>query len=60
MSNDRDWNHFVAVSSEDARLRNEWGSVASPLGAKAHLFNTAEGRLTAFHAEVAKWINMPQ
>lgn len=52
--NQRDWDHFVAVSSEDAEVLNDWGSVSHSLGATKYLFNTAEGRLTAFHAEVAK------
>jgi choline monooxygenase len=52
--NERDWNHFRAVSSEDARVLNGWGTVAKSLGQKRYMFNTAEGRLTAFHREVAR------
>jgi choline monooxygenase len=52
--NDRDWNHFCAVSSEDARVLNDWGSVSHSLGARRYMFNTAEGRLTAFHQVVAE------
>lgn len=52
--NQRDWNHFVAVSAEDAEVLNDWGSVSHSLGATEYMFNTAESRLTAFHAEVAR------
>jgi phenylpropionate dioxygenase-like ring-hydroxylating dioxygenase large terminal subunit len=52
--NDRDWKHFCAVSTEDARVLNEWGSVSRSLGAGTYMFNTAEGRLTAFHEEIAR------
>ena len=51
--NQRDWDHFVAVSAEDAEVLNDWGSVSHSLGASKYMFNTAEGRLTAFHQEVA-------
>ena len=52
--NERDWQNFVDVSSEDAAVINGWGKVANSLGQKRYMFNTAEGRLTAFHREVAK------
>jgi phenylpropionate dioxygenase-like ring-hydroxylating dioxygenase large terminal subunit len=52
--NDRDWDHFCAVSSEDARVLSDWGSVSHSLGARRYMFNTAEGRLTAFHQVVAE------
>lgn len=52
--NQRDWDHFVAVSAEDAEVLNDWGSVSHSLGASNYMFNTAESRLTAFHAEVAR------
>ena len=52
--NQRDWDHFVAVSAEDAEVLNDWGSVSHSLGASKYMFNTAEGRLTAFHQEVAR------
>lgn len=52
--NDRDWKHFCAVSAEDAEVLNDWGSVSQSLGASQYMFNTAESRLTAFHAEVAR------
>lgn len=51
--NERDWNHFCAVSAEDAEVLNDWGSVSHSLGARQYMFNTAESRLTAFHQEVA-------
>ncbi|MEZ5748841.1 MAG: aromatic ring-hydroxylating dioxygenase subunit alpha [Caenibius sp.] len=50
--NDRDWNNFRAVASEDTRIINSWGQVAHSLGQRDYLFNRAEGRLTAFHAEI--------
>lgn len=52
--NDRDWKHFCAVSAEDAEVLNDWGTVSQSLGASQYMFNTAESRLTAFHAEVAR------
>jgi choline monooxygenase len=52
--NQRDWEHFEAVSREDIGVINGWGSVARSLGQRDYLFNTAEGRLTAFHREVAR------
>ncbi len=52
--NKRDWDHFVAVSAEDAEVLNDWGKVAHSLGAKKYMFNTAESRLTAFHEEVSR------
>lgn len=52
--NQRDWDHFCAVSAEDAEVLNDWGSVSHSLGAREYMFNTAESRLTAFHAEVAR------
>lgn len=52
--NERDWNHFQAVSAEDAEVLNDWGSVSHSLGATEYMFNTAESRLTAFHQEVAR------
>jgi choline monooxygenase len=50
--NERDWQNFVDVSSEDAAVINAWGKVAHSLGQKRYMFNTAEGRLTAFHRAV--------
>ena len=52
--NQRDWEHFEAVSREDIGVINGWGSVARSLGQRDYLFNTAEGRLTAFHREIAR------
>lgn len=52
--NQRDWDHFVAVSAEDAEVLNDWSSVSHSLGARQYMFNAAEGRLTAFHQEVAR------
>jgi choline monooxygenase len=51
--NARDWQNFIDVSTEDAAVISGWGQVARSLGQKRYMFNTAEGRLTAFHAEIA-------
>ena len=55
--NDHDWNHFRAVASEDARVIEGWGKVAHSLGQQDYMFNRAEGRLTAFHAEIARRVS---
>jgi phenylpropionate dioxygenase-like ring-hydroxylating dioxygenase large terminal subunit len=52
--NDRDWNHFQSVVSEDSEVINNFGTVVRSLGFRRNLFNTAESRLTAFHAEIAQ------
>jgi phenylpropionate dioxygenase-like ring-hydroxylating dioxygenase large terminal subunit len=54
--NERDWDHFVNVLKEDTAVINGWGTVANSLGFRRCMFNTAESRLTAFHAEVGKRI----
>lgn len=56
--NDRDWKHFCAISAEDAEVLNSWKSVSHSLGTRQYMFNTAESRLTAFHAEVARRIRL--
>lgn len=50
--NDRDWQHFLAVLHEDAAVINDFGTVVHSKGFRRNMFNTAESRLTAFHAEV--------
>lgn len=57
--NDRDWSNFRSVASEDVRVINNWGRVAHSLGQREYIFNTAEGRLTAFHAEIARRTRSP-
>ncbi|WP_218006085.1 aromatic ring-hydroxylating oxygenase subunit alpha [Novosphingobium lentum] len=52
--NDRDWQNFQDVASEDCNIINGWGTVAHSLGQGEYLFNTAEGRLTAFHREIGR------
>jgi choline monooxygenase len=52
--NERDWQHFMNVTTEDLQVINAWGTVVNSLGFRRCMFNTAEGRLTAFHAEVNK------
>lgn len=54
LRNQRDWEHFEAVSLEDIGVINGWGSVARSLGQRDYLFNTAEGRLSAFHQEIER------
>jgi hypothetical protein len=51
---DRNWAHFLSVLEEDAEVLNGIGTVSQSLGYKRSLFNTAEGRLTAFHDEVMR------
>lgn len=50
--NERDWTHFVDVVSEDRAVIDATGPLVGSLGFRRNMFNTAEGRLTAFHAEV--------
>jgi phenylpropionate dioxygenase-like ring-hydroxylating dioxygenase large terminal subunit len=50
--NDRDWDNFVNVVCEDAEVINSFGTVVESKGFRRNMFNTAESRLTAFHAEV--------
>jgi choline monooxygenase len=50
--NDRDWEHFIDVATEDAEVINAFGTVVDSKGFRRNMFNTAESRLTAFHAEV--------
>jgi choline monooxygenase len=52
--NERDWQHFMNVTAEDLQVINAWGTVVNSIGYGRNLFNTTEGRLTAFHAEVNK------
>ena len=51
--NERNWKHFLEVLDEDASVINGFGTVARSRGFRKVMFNTAESRLTAFHAEVA-------
>jgi choline monooxygenase len=50
--NERDWGHFMDVLREDVEILAGIGSVVNSLGFRRNMFNTAEGRLTSFHAEV--------
>ena len=52
--NDRNWQHFIDVFTEDSKVINEFGTVAHSLGFKRKLFNTAESRLSAFHDEIMR------
>jgi hypothetical protein len=51
---DRGWTHFVSVLEEDSQVINHLGTLGTSLGFKRNIFCTAEGRLTAFHAEVKR------
>jgi hypothetical protein len=52
--NQRDWDQFLEVLEEDAGVVNNFAKVIGSLGFRRNMFNTAESRLTAFHAEVAR------
>lgn len=52
--NQRDWDQFLEVLEEDASVVNDFARVIGSLGFRRNMFNTAESRLTAFHAEVAR------
>jgi choline monooxygenase len=53
-NNQRDWDQFLEVLKEDAGVVNDFAKVIGSLGFRRNMFNTAESRLTAFHAEVAR------
>jgi len=55
--NERDWDQFMKVTTEDAAVINGFGTVSRSLGFRRNLFNTAESRLTAFHEEVSKRVD---
>jgi choline monooxygenase len=57
--NERDWQHFMNVASEDMTVINAWGTVVNSLGFRRSMFNTAEGRLTSFHQEVNRRSSAP-
>jgi choline monooxygenase len=50
----RDWTQFMGVLGEDMHVINNTTTVASSMGFRRSLFNTAESRLTAFHQELAQ------
>ena len=56
--NDRGWQHFMQVMSEDAKVIDQLGATQASLGFTRNLFCTAESRLTAFHAEVDRCIGV--
>jgi phenylpropionate dioxygenase-like ring-hydroxylating dioxygenase large terminal subunit len=49
---DRDWKHFVSVVAEDEEVLGNAGRVYDSLGFVRNMFNSAEGRITAFHEVV--------
>jgi choline monooxygenase len=53
-SNDRDWSQFLDVLVEDADVINGFTKTVRSRGFQQVMFNTAESRLTAFHAEIAR------
>jgi choline monooxygenase len=58
--NERDWQQFLEVLTEDSAVINNFADITRSLGYKRNLFNTAESRLTAFHQEVAKRAGTPR
>jgi phenylpropionate dioxygenase-like ring-hydroxylating dioxygenase large terminal subunit len=56
---DRNWAHFLNVSAEDAKVINDFGTVAHSLGFKRNMFNTAESRLSAFYDEIVRRVGPP-
>ncbi len=52
--NERDWEQFMKVTSEDSEVINGFGTVSRSIGFRRNMFNTAESRLTAFHQEIAR------
>jgi choline monooxygenase len=52
--NQRDWQHFQNVLAEDSEVINNFARVIGSRGLTRNMFNTAESRLTSFHAQVAK------
>jgi choline monooxygenase len=51
--NARDWEQFLDVLLEDSEIINGFAKVTRSIGFRRNMFNTAEGRLTAFHHEIA-------
>lgn len=49
---DKGWANFCEVAAEDVDVLEDAGRVYDSLGFRRQMFNAAEGRLTAFHAEV--------
>jgi choline monooxygenase len=49
---DKGWANFQEVAAEDVDVLEDAGRVYDSLGFKRQMFNSAEGRLTAFHAAV--------
>jgi choline monooxygenase len=54
--NDRNWDNFCAVVEEDRLVLDRAGRVYDSKGYRRNIFNAAEGRLTAFHREIAERI----
>jgi phenylpropionate dioxygenase-like ring-hydroxylating dioxygenase large terminal subunit len=52
--NERDWNHFLDVATEDSEVINNFAKVIGSRGFARNLFNTAESRLTSFHEQIEK------
>jgi phenylpropionate dioxygenase-like ring-hydroxylating dioxygenase large terminal subunit len=53
-ANERDWKHFLDVLVEDSDVIDGFAKVTRSRGFHRVMFNTAESRLTAFHAEIAQ------
>jgi choline monooxygenase len=52
--NERDWQHFQNVLTEDSQVINDFASVIGSRGYTRNIFNTAESRLRSFHEQVEK------
>jgi choline monooxygenase len=52
--NQRDWQHFQDVLTEDSEVINNFARVIGSRGLTRNMFNTAESRLTSFHEQVEK------
>jgi choline monooxygenase len=56
---DRNWENFCEVVEEDRTVLAAAGRVHGSKGYRRNIFNAAEGRLTAFHREIAERVGEP-
>jgi phenylpropionate dioxygenase-like ring-hydroxylating dioxygenase large terminal subunit len=54
--NERDWQHFQDVLTEDSQVINDFARVIHSRGYTRNMFSTAESRLTSFHQQVDKML----
>jgi choline monooxygenase len=57
---DRNWENFCEVVEEDRTVLAAAGRVHRSKGYSRNIFNAAEGRLTAFHRQIAERVGEPQ